>query len=171
MLTGIYVFRRNDDLQSRCQIRYLRKVDGPIIGLNPVLFNVHNPELYIQRSGTCLVMFQNIFLKETPRKHNLDVETVTPTSNSWPFTQKLAIFLFCHSLVRTASPPSFFLNGISGNHGLEMMILTMTVIIHFNLVRTEDYPSHQKSQSDYLTELSISYLLFFILSVLLTCKL
>ena len=37
-------------------------------------------------------MFQNIFLKETPRNHNLDVETVTPTSNSWPFTQKLAIF-------------------------------------------------------------------------------
>jgi len=37
-------------------------------------------------------MFQNIFLKEKSRNHNLDVETVTPTSNSSPNSQKLAIW-------------------------------------------------------------------------------
>ena len=87
-------------------------------------------------------MFQTIFLKEKSRNHNLDVETVTPTSNNGPFTQKFAICVILPLVGPDRNSTLIFLSGISGNHGLEMMILTMTVIIHFNLVRTEDYLSH-----------------------------
>ena len=101
----VFMYSGETALLNRCQIRYLRKVDGPIMWLNPVLFNVHNPRYNLWRSRTCLVRFQNIFLKEKSDRSRTSSDQA-----------------------RTAIPPTFFLNGISGNHSLEMMILTMTVI-------------------------------------------
>ena len=82
-------------------------------------------------------MFQNIFLGKS-RNNDLDMGTMIFTVTEitlvspWPQFHPYPI------------QPSFILNEDSRNHSLDMkiMIVTMTVIIHFNLVRTEDYPSH-----------------------------
>ena len=95
-------------------------------------------------------MFQNIFLYEKSRNNDLDMVTMILT-----VTEILLVPNFTHQLKSPRFHPDpnvtftlilslFILSEDSGNHSLDMkiMILTMTVIIHFNLVRTEDYPSH-----------------------------
>jgi len=118
-------------------LNILRKVDGPLKGLNSVLLNVHNPKFDILRSRT-YAMFQNIFRFEKSRNNDLDMGTMIFT------VTEITLFHADPNFTFTLILSSFILNEDSGNHSLDMkiMIVTMTVIIHFNLVRIEDNPSH-----------------------------